>query len=122
MSNSTANGVTLIGFIILLHAAYSCLHFKGLLQELDMELDGGLVRLPPLDVQVECLLALTIVFVGQLLGPGKGTWQPCLTTTSSTGIKRRPLAAPAFLSRDFDIYADRSQAVANLVRKGELNK
>jgi Membrane magnesium transporter len=120
-SSSTGTACTLTGFVLLLHAAYSCLHFKSLLQELDIEVDAGFGgrTVPPLDVQVECLVALLIVFAGQLLGPGQGTWQPCLTTTSITGAKRRPLAAPAYITRDFDIYADRSRVVAGLVHKGD---
>jgi Membrane magnesium transporter len=108
MSDSTGNATTLTGFLILFHAAYSCLHFKSLLQDLDISVEDGFRTVPPLDVQLECLLGMLLVFVGQLLGPGRGTWQPCLTTA------RRPLAAPAYKTRDFDIYADKSRIVAAL--------
>ncbi|CAB9499070.1 expressed unknown protein [Seminavis robusta] len=116
----SASGITLTGFVVLLHAAYSCLHFKSLLQELDISIDAaaeGGRSVPPADVWVECGIGLVIVFLGQLLGPGAGTWQPCLTTTGASGVKRRPLVAPAHISRDFDIYADRSKAVA-AIKKG----
>ena len=99
---------TVTGTVLLLHAAYSCLHFKALLQELDISIDDGSRRVPPPDVVVECALALVIVMVGQLLESG-GSWQPCITTRA--GEKRRPLAAPAYQTRDFDVYADRAAAI-----------
>lgn len=102
---------TIAGTILLLHAAYSCLHFKALLQELDISLDDeddGSRRVPPPDVVVECALALVVVLVGQLLQSGSA-WQPCITTNA--GEKRRPLAAPAFQTRDFDVYSDRAAAI-----------
>ena len=116
---------TMTGTLLLLHAAYSCLHFKALLQELDISIDAddeGRRRVPPPDVIVECALGLVVMFVGQLLQSG-GAWQPCVTTSSSSsatasatgkssGIQRRPLAAPAYKTRDFDVYADRSAAVS----------
>lgn len=119
MTQLIPTALTSLGALLLLHAAYSCLHFKSLLQELDISLDdaGSIIAgrsIPPVDVYVECALGFLIVFVGQLLGPGKGNWQPCITTGKA---KRRPLAAPAFRTRDFDIYADRSMAVFGSFKK-----
>ena len=110
-----STSLTSAGALLLLHAAYSCLHYKSLLQELDISLDdiSDKRSLPPYDVYVECALGLLVVFAGQLLGPGAGSWQPCIT---SGNTKRRPLAAPAFRTREFDIYADRSQAVFGAVK------
>ena len=116
---------TVLGTMLLLHAAYSCLHFKALLQELDIPLDDTTnnntigTRIPPSDVVVECVLGLLMIFVGQLLESGGSPWQPCMTTTTtsttttktSSTRRRRPLAAPAFRTRDFDIYADRAAAI-----------
>lgn len=102
---------TLTGSLLLLHAAYSCLHFKSLLQELEIPFESGAAgsrQVPPPDVYVECAFGLVVLFVGQLLGPGAGAWQPCVTAGTT---KRRSLAAPAFKSRDFDVYADRSLAM-----------
>jgi hypothetical protein len=106
-----STSLTSFGAVLLLHAAYSCLHYKSLLQELDINLDDVAATtrsLPPSDVYVECALGLLVVFAGQLMGPGAGTWQPCVTTGKT---KRRPLAAPAFRTREFDIYQDRSYAI-----------
>ena len=108
---------TLTGSLLLLHAAYSCLHFKSLLQELEIPFEagsGGTRSVPPPDVYVECALGLLVLFVGQLLGPGAGVWQPCVTGGTT---KRRPLAAPAYKSRDFDVYADRSLPVNKANKK-----
>jgi len=101
---------TVAGALLLLHAAYSCSHYKNMLLELDMDIDvDGSRRVPPPDVIIECGLGLLVLMFSQLfLGPGAGTWQPCI---SGGTTKRRPLAAAAFCTRDFDIYADRSKAV-----------
>jgi hypothetical protein len=90
-----------LGVVFMLHAAYSCLHYRSILQDLDLEEN---FTIPPVDVYAEVALSFTMLLVGQLLGAG--SFQS--VEIFDTGVGRRPLVAPVYRSRDFDIYANRS--------------
>ena len=89
----------------MLHGAYSCLHYRGILQDLDLE-DSESFSIPPADVKLEVGIAFGLILLGELLNVG--LMQP-VEVISAT--KRKPLQAPPYRTRDFDIYANRSKAL-----------
>lgn len=89
------------GSLLLLHAAYSCLHYRSLLKELD-ELESSVHTVPPMDVYFEVLSGWILLFMAELIRDGSAL-QPVSRTKMS-------LIAPAYITRDFDIYAGRAQA------------
>jgi hypothetical protein len=101
---SVSSLLTALGSVLILHAAYSCLHYRSILQDLDLEES---FQIPPADVYVEVGLAFVVLLVGELLGVG--SLQPVEVTIKANQQKRRPMVAPNFKTRDFDIYANRSK-------------
>ena len=100
-----------LGGLILCHAAYSCLHYRELLRDLE---DAGYegtdkVKLPPADVWVEVTLGFLIVLVAELTRSGSSL-RP-VSTRVGADKKMTPLAAPVYRSRDFDIYSTRAKAL-----------
>ena len=61
-----AKALTVVGTIVLVHAAYSANQYKGLVHA---QGGGGESSkgLPPVDVLVECLVSFLLILVGQLL-------------------------------------------------------
>ena len=93
-----------VGCLFLLHAAFSCLHYRGLLEEFGIDIQGNAV--PPLDVVIEATIGWSMCLVGQLTSVGP------LRTTLTTGVgKRTQLVAPTFITRDFDCYENRDKAI-----------
>jgi hypothetical protein len=60
--------------------------------------------LPPSDVWMEAILGFGIIFLGELIRPGS-------SLHPVTGRKNQPLVAPAYRTRDFDIYSTRGSAL-----------
>ena len=86
--------LTTVGVLLMAHAAYSTLHFRSILQDL-----GDVNEpIPPLDVYVELVLSFVILFVGQLMATGS------LQSADVFSPNRKPLAAPLYRTRKFDIY------------------
>ncbi|VEU35908.1 unnamed protein product [Pseudo-nitzschia multistriata] len=128
---STAAFLRGAGALLVVHAAYSCMHFRSLLQDLDLLAGAGAAAppdqkteeasavagaaaaamIPPPDVVFELALALCLLLAGELLGMG-----PLQPIELSAGGRRRPLVAPAHRTRDFDVYSNRSKM---LLRKAE---
>lgn len=107
---SASNILLFIGSVLVLHAAYSCLHYRELLTDLEesgqIMLAGTVVSsVPPLDVLIELFLAFGLILGAELMRKGSGL-QP---VTSQTRKKR--LVAPSYVSRDFDIYSTRGGAL-----------
>ena len=99
-----------IGGLLLCHAAYSCLHYRELLRDLeDAGYEGSAAALPPMDVWAEIAVAFIIILGSELTRSGSSL-RPVSTRGISTG-KMTPLAAPAYRSRDFDIYTTRAKAL-----------
>ena len=124
-----------IGVLLMLHAAYSCMHYRSILQDLDLVLastasdvgtdrdkdtpgevagEATTVMIPPVDVYIEVVVAFAMIFFGELIGIG-----PLQSVELSNNDKRKPLAAPAYRTRDFDIYNNRSKALSYRVSKQE---
>ena len=106
--------LTWIGSLLMLHGAYSCLHYRGILQDLDLE-DSESYPIPPKDVTIEVSIAFIALLLGELLSAGK--LQPVEvisknpSKSSSNHEQRKPLQAPTYLNRDFDIYANRGKVL-----------
>ena len=88
------------GTVLLLHAAYSCLHYRSLVGDID-----DIMPIPPLDVIGETAAGFLFLLIGQLMALGQ------LVPVSISGGKRKCLTAPAYRSRDFDIYSNRARAM-----------
>lgn len=95
-----------MGAVIMMHAAYSCMHYRSILQDLDLQ-DDPTYTIPPLDVYIEIAVSFGMILLGELIGIG--SLQSVDIIASAT--KRRPLVAPAYRTRDFDIYFNRSKVV-----------
>jgi len=102
-----------IGTLLLLHAAYSCSHYRELLQQVEESAvdETTLVQLPklPLDVWVEVIVGFVLLLCSELVRAGS-TLRPVVNTPSSNK-KHQPLMAPAYVTRDFDIYSTRAKAL-----------
>mmetsp|Transcript_11428 Transcript_11428/g.32901 ORF Transcript_11428/g.32901 Transcript_11428/m.32901 type:complete len:140 (-) Transcript_11428:514-933(-) len=137
---STAVFLKAAGALMIVHAAYSCMHYRSLLQDMDLLSDtaaaatasssstaaeslssaesaaateASIMMIPPIDVYVELALAFGLLLVGELIGMGP------LQSVELSGSKRTPLAAPAHRTRDFDIYCNRSRVLMYRATKAE---
>jgi len=90
--------MTTLGTVLMAHAAYSTLHFRSILQDLG---DGVVQQeaIPPIDVYIELVVSFILLLLGQLMGMGK------LQSAEVFSQNRMPLVAPAYRTRNFDIYA-----------------
>mmetsp|Transcript_1702 Transcript_1702/g.2433 ORF Transcript_1702/g.2433 Transcript_1702/m.2433 type:complete len:108 (+) Transcript_1702:258-581(+) len=104
---STSQLLLVSGILLTLHSAYSCLHYRELLRDLE-EASGDIsdYPLPPLDVWIEVFLGAIIILISELVRSGS-TLQPVAT---KGGFTKRPMMAPAYRSREFDIYTSRARA------------
>jgi len=92
--SSSSSLITFAGVILILHSAFSCLHYRGLV------LDLPDVQIPPLDVKIEVGLGFLFTLVGQLLAVGP--------LRSIVGITGR---IAQYKTRDFDHYQHRGTAM-----------
>ena len=100
-----------IGIIMVLHSAYSCLHYRELLRDLEESgfEDAAAVEslpLPPMDVIVEVITGALLILISELVRTGSSL-QP---VTSKGGFRTRPVVAPAYRTREFDTYTSRARA------------
>jgi hypothetical protein len=111
--------LTWIGSLLMLHAAFSCLHYRSILSDLDLDESTAdadyRFPIPPMDVVAEVGIAFFIVLLGELATIGSLQPVEVITTSKSGGNgsskQRRPFQAPAYRSRDFDIYAKRGKGL-----------
>jgi Membrane magnesium transporter len=126
------------GAIILLHSAYSCVHYRHLLQAYDEAISGMstdvletsamgtttmMMKVPPHDVIMESLIGFLLIFGAELIRPGSNlrpavvvmtttsTKTTTTTTMSSNQRKQQPFVAPVYITRDFDIYHTRARGL-----------
>lgn len=102
----------IVGGLLLCHAAYSCLHYRELLRDLQ---DAGYevsaaAPLPPWDVWCEIIAGFFILLGCELTRSGSAL-RPVSTRGALGSKKFAPLVAPAYRSRDFDIYTARAKAM-----------
>ena len=113
-SLSAKSIITTIGAILLLHSTYSCLHYRSLAIIADIPDTSS----PPLDVIIEVILAFVLCLVGQLMC---GTFHE--VKVSSKGGKRRvEIVAPAYRTRDFDLFNTKARALADAKRAVAANQ
>ena len=94
------------GALLMLHAAYSCMHYRSILQDLDLlEIRAG----TPSDVYAEVAVSFFLVLLGELIAMGPLQSVEVLTTTSGGTEKKQPLVAHPHKTRDFDVYSNRSK-------------
>mmetsp|Transcript_18522 Transcript_18522/g.26160 ORF Transcript_18522/g.26160 Transcript_18522/m.26160 type:complete len:112 (+) Transcript_18522:266-601(+) len=105
---SSSTILTILGGCFILHSAYSCLQYRSLIAELDLMTTttmGTTGTSLPFDVIAEIGLGFFFSLVGQLSGSGK--------LQDISGFKSsQSLVAPAYQTRDFDIYSNRANALA----------
>ena len=126
------------GAILMLHAAYSCMHYRSILQDLDLVAtsssgsDGQhqdetetsssssseTMMIPPIDVYIEVVIAFLLILLGELYGIGS-LQSVELVVSAENEVKRKSLTAPAYRTRDFDIYNNRSKALLHRVTKND---
>ena len=125
------------GAILMLHAAYSCMHYRSILQDLDLVAtsssgsDGQhqdetetssssseTMMIPPIDVYIEVVIAFLLILLGELYGIGS-LQSVELVSAEENEVKRKSLTAPAYRTRDFDIYNNRSKALLHRVTKND---
>jgi hypothetical protein len=98
------SALTVLGWVLMTHAAYSCLHYRGILLDYDLQES---VSIPPMDVYFEVGAAFFSLLFGEILGSGSLQSVEVLGT-----LNRRPLVAPAYKTRDFDIYENRAKVLS----------
>jgi hypothetical protein len=122
------------GALLMLHAAYSCMHYRSILMDLDL-LDStttassssvsettaasDTVAVPPMDVYIELALAFGLLLLGELLGMGPLQSVELLQDAAASGSSHKPLVAPAHKTRDFDVYSNRSKILLNRATAGK---
>jgi hypothetical protein len=110
--NST---LTTIGIVLILHSTYSCLHYRSLAIAADLPNTSS----PPPDVIVEVLLGFASCLAGQLLcGPFHGVrvYGGASMLGGGSSIKRE-IVAPAYRTRDYDLFNTRVRALSMAMRK-----
>ena len=129
------------GAILMLHAAYSCMHYRSILQDLDLVTtsssgsgsDGQhpdetetssssseTMMIPPIDVYIEVVVAFVLILLGELYGIGSlQSVELVVSAENENEVKRKSLTAPAYRTRDFDIYNTRSKALLHRVTKND---
>eukprot|EP00557_Chaetoceros_sp_GSL56_P001362 CAMPEP_0176495550 /NCGR_PEP_ID=MMETSP0200_2-20121128/10716_1 /TAXON_ID=947934 /ORGANISM="Chaetoceros sp., Strain GSL56" /LENGTH=130 /DNA_ID=CAMNT_0017893435 /DNA_START=1469 /DNA_END=1861 /DNA_ORIENTATION=- len=127
MSSSFSNVFTSMGIVILLHSAYSCLHYRFLLTNTGSTIDFDTLTTPtitsstcsssnsinldpskpPQDVVLECMIGFFLCLLGQIMA--KGQFLPV------SGEGRKEVYAPVHVGRDFDLFCTR-QGILNQVK------
>ena len=101
-----------VGALLLFHAAYSCLHYRELLRDLeDAGYEGDTGMIPPADVWIEVAAGFVVILGAELTRSGSSLRPVSTRGKILQGKKMTPLAAPAYRSRDFDIYTTRAKAL-----------
>ncbi|KAL3761382.1 hypothetical protein ACHAW5_004995 [Stephanodiscus triporus] len=114
--NST---LTTIGALLILHSTYSCLHYRSLAIAADLPDTSS----PPADVVVEVFMGFALCLAGQLMcGPFhmvRVSGGPLLGAIRKNrgGRLRREIIAPAYRTRDFDLFNTRVKALSIAMRK-----
>lgn len=98
-----------LGVLLLFHSAYSALQYRTILLEAADVPDGFTPDRPPIDAAVEALIAFALCLVGQLMSE---SLLGVRATTAKGG--RASSVAPAYVTRDFDIYATRASGIGKI--------
>jgi hypothetical protein len=108
---SSSQFLSVAGSLLLLHAAYSCLIYRELVQELQLESGGAQeVTVPPLDVYVEVALGFVSLLLSEFIREAS-LLRPIQSYQSSSSKNNTPLMAAVYMTREFDIYATRARGL-----------
>lgn len=127
MSSLSGNSIlTTVGCLLILHSAYSCLHYRSLALVADLNDTSS----PPVDVIIEVILGFGTCLVGQLMcGPFhrvRVTGGPLLgglpKTKGSGDCQYRyhihgEIVAPVYRTRDFDLFSPSAAAATTTTRR-----
>jgi Membrane magnesium transporter len=136
---TTSSVLFYLGTILILHSAYSLLHYRELLQEIqDSTLgttlasstgssagagsssaigvgEGGVPDPPdlPIDVVVEVVAGFLLLLVSEIIRPASALRPIANNVTNNSSIAQRGgrIVAPPYVSRDFDVYSTRAKAL-----------
>ncbi|KAL7534878.1 hypothetical protein ACHAXR_010104 [Thalassiosira sp. AJA248-18] len=93
----------------MLHSAYSCLHYRSLAMAADLPDTSS----PPVDVVIEVFLGFILSLVGQLLcGPFHEVRVSNGSLLGAIQKSRDGIIAPAYRTRDFDLFTTRAKALS----------
>mmetsp|Transcript_14829 Transcript_14829/g.26938 ORF Transcript_14829/g.26938 Transcript_14829/m.26938 type:complete len:116 (-) Transcript_14829:325-672(-) len=107
-SLSSKSILTTIGVLLIFHSTYSCLHYRSLAMAADLSTSS-----PPADVVIEVFLGFLLCLVGQLLcGPFHQVRVSGGSLLGSIQKSRGEIIAPAYRTRDFDLFATRAKALS----------
>ena len=95
-----------LGTILILHSTYSCLQYRSLAIAADLPDTSS----PPIDVVIEVFLGFLLCLAGQLMC---GTFYEVRKSGKSLG-SRREIVAPAYRTRDFDLFVTRSRVLSSI--------
>lgn len=91
--------------LLILHAAYSAMHYRELINALDEAgVDESKAPPLPLDVWIEVIVAFVLLLGGEL-ARGGSTLRPI-----DKASRERPLQAPVYVTRNFDLYSTRARS------------
>ena len=99
--------LSITGAVLLIHAAYSCMTYRELVQELQ---ESGAQNVPdpetpPLDVLIEVAVGFLSLLVAEFTREGS------MLRPIRNYQNKFPLAAPVYKTRDFDIYTTRGKGL-----------
>jgi hypothetical protein len=121
-----------MGSALILHSAYSLLHYRELLQELQDSSVGSSATAPapsstgagdlgylsqppdlPADVLIEVFLGFVSLLVSEMVRPASALRPVSIAASSGTSgdSKRNQAVAPVYVSRDFDVYSTRAKVL-----------
>ena len=107
MLYSVSSLVPQLGIVLVLHSAYSCLHYRWILSQsslADVHEASYNDSSPPRDVVIECLAGFLLCLLGELMN--KSHFLPIV------GENRKDLTAPLHRTREFDLFSTRASIVA----------
>jgi hypothetical protein len=120
MTSLTGNfTLTTIGTLLILHSTYSCLHYRSLAIAADRPDTSS----PPADVVVEVFLGFALCLAGQLMcGPFHRVRMSAGKLLGGIqkkrgGSLRSEIIAPAYRTRDYDLFTTRVKALSMAMRK-----
>lgn len=105
-SLSAKSAITTAGVLLILHATYSCLHYRSLAIAADLADTAS----PPVDVVVEVFLGFALCLVGELMC---GPFHEVKMSGGPGGKRNRgEILAPSYRTRDFDLFTTRAKALS----------
>jgi len=115
-SLSGKSTITTIGVLLILHSTYSCLHYRSLALAADLSDTSS----PPADVIFEVFLGFAVCLVGQLMCGPFHKVRAGGFLLGSIHKRSAEIIAPAYRTRDFDLFTTRAKALSMALRTKSL--